>query len=171
MDNSDIKTLIDEFIAFVDTGAARSADRDQELLMLLDSLALAQARGCAGCGSTNYPDPPDERDPSLRKRVQSAFKDYGYYNEVEVLRDDIADTGVMVGDAIDDILGIYGDLREVQRRWEHNSPEDALWFFKDLYGFHWGWHLRNLQRYVHDVLFGSWRQRATVEASDELRSE
>jgi hypothetical protein len=155
VNGDDIKRLVDQFIAFVDSGAAESGDPHRELLGLLDSLALAEASLPLRWDNRDYPDPPREDARALRKRVEEAFPDYGYYNQVGDLRERIADTELMVGDAIDDIVDIYGDLREVQWRWENNSPDDGLWSFKHDYGFHWGWHLRDLQRYVHDVVFRS----------------
>jgi hypothetical protein len=85
----------------------------------------------------------------FRAEIEKKFKDVGYYNSLEHVSTNLLQTAVLAGDAIDDILDIYKDLKEVLWRWENTSRNDAVWFFQDSFQGHWGRHLRDLQLYLH----------------------
>jgi hypothetical protein len=67
---------------------------------------------------------------------------------------DIPPKEALVGDAIDDIADIVRDLQEVIWRAEHQSENDARWYFRNLFWIHWGRHLRELSLYLHDRQWG-----------------
>ena len=66
------------------------------------------------------------------------------------LSDSIENSDIIVGDAIDDICDIVGDLQEVLWCFENTSENDALWHYEINFRSHWGRHLRDLQLYLHD---------------------
>ena len=55
----------------------------------------------------------------------------------------------LVGDAIDDILDITNDLKEILWRFDRFGADDAHWYFRMLYQIHWGEHLRGLAGYLY----------------------
>jgi hypothetical protein len=120
----------------------------QMLSRRLDELALSYHDTPDG-----DPDESDER-PSPEGRVEYAdigprFPTLGYYgsaNPREVVGE------ALVGDAIDDIMDITNDLKEVLWRFERFGADDAHWHFRFLYVIHWGEHLRDLARYLHSRL-------------------
>jgi hypothetical protein len=61
-------------------------------------------------------------------------------------------TSAMVGNAIDDLTDISGDLREVLWRYETLGADDALWHFHFLFLIHWGQHARELSLYLHALI-------------------
>jgi Domain of unknown function (DUF5063) len=99
---------------------------------------------------------PDERDelPTREDRVEyadigSRFPDLGYYASADP--DELPGEAI-VGDAIDDIMDIANDLKEVLWRFDKFGPDDANWYFRFLFQVHWGEHLRDLARYLHSRL-------------------
>lgn len=155
MDNVHIKKLIDDFIEFVDVASKQPIDRERSMMLLLDSLGLSQAYISFEFDEDDYPDPPSEQEESIRNRICENFEDYGYYNCVEEVENKIAETDIIVGDAIDDLVDIYKELSKVQWRWENTSVADALWHYDHMYRAHWGSHLRNLQLYVFNKQYGA----------------
>jgi hypothetical protein len=133
---------------FVDLATIGAAPSIGVLARRLDELALSY--------HDTPPGKPDASDdlPSPETRVTyqeigSRFPDLGYYGT--------ADAGevpgeAMIGDAIDDIMDIANDLKEVLWRFERFGAEDAHWHFRFLFEVHWGQHLRDLARYLHSRL-------------------
>lgn len=96
----------------------------------------------------DWPEPPDVEYRDIRSKVEKCFPDYGLYNLPDHVLAHIAESGVIVGDAIDDITDLVKDLQEVLWRYDHTSEIDAMWHFRFGYGSHWGRHLRDLQFYL-----------------------
>lgn len=133
---------------FVDLVTKGESPSIQLLARRLDELAMSYHDTPLG-----DPDDSDER-PTLEDRVEYTdigprFPSFGYYG--------IADPREvpgepMIGDAIDDIMDIANDLKEVLRRFDRFGAEDAHWHFRSSYQDHWGEHLRDLARYLHSQL-------------------
>ena len=116
-----------------------------QLARSLDELALSYHDTPLG-----NPDDSDER-PEPGSRVDQAdigarFPDLGYYGVADPLN---VPGEVLVGDAIDDILDIANDLKEVVWRFDRFGADDANWHFRFLFQIHWGRHLRDLAGYLH----------------------
>lgn len=124
-----------------------AAPSSRELLRALDELAMAYHQSPEGDPAGHVARPPrtdyQERHASLGKR----FPDYGYY-AVSDPSEPVDEKG-MVGDAIDDLADISGDLEQVIWRFENLGPDDAHWYFRFLFEIHWGMHLRELSLYLH----------------------
>jgi hypothetical protein len=151
MNREDIRLAVLEFLALIEQGKATPEANLLALELSLDRLALAHNFVEFEYDEHEYPDAPRESYDQLRLLATQRFPDFGYYNEAEDLSDRIAESSIIVGDAIDDIADLARDLREVLWCWEHTSTEDALWHFQFGYESHWGAHLRRLQLYVYEL--------------------
>ena len=148
MTRNDIKKAVDDFIALIECGCGSIEDNETTLKLLLDQLAMAQHFASSKFDDLEYAEAPVKANDELRKLVTVRFPNYGYYNAAENVTEKISESGVTVGDAIDDIMDIAGDLFESKWRWEKNSAEDGLWYFKNSFETHWRDHLRELQVYL-----------------------
>ncbi|WP_010338153.1 DUF5063 domain-containing protein [Sphingobium yanoikuyae] len=114
----------------------------------LDELALSYHDTPLG-----NPDESDEQPPSEDRvgyaEVGQRFPTFGYYGSADPNE---VPGEAQVGDAIDDIMDITNDLKEVLWRFYRFGPDDANWHFRFLYQVHWGEHLRDLARYLHSRL-------------------
>ena len=124
-------------------------EREDQLSIALDRLALASHFAEWTFDETDYPDAPCRKYETMRELVSPIFPECGYYNVVLNITEQIGEGSPAVGDAIDDICDIAGDLEEVLWRWRRNSVDDALWYFNESYRYHWGQHLRELQLYLY----------------------
>lgn len=134
------------FVDFATVGAVPSVGT---LARCLDELALSYHDTPVGEPHENDDQPPAEIDATYAD-IGSRFSGFGYYGTVFGI--DVTEEAV-VGDAIDDILDITNDLKEVLWRFERFGADDANWYFRMLYQMHWGEHLRGLANYLY------WRQR------------
>lgn len=144
-----IRALVDEFLSLIRTGSGERARDEAALPRLLDELALARHHLHVEFDATEQPDPPDWPYEERRALASERFPDHGYYNVVGAVCEPIAETEVVVGDAIDDLADIAGDLAQVAWAWRHTSEADALRRFAHSCDRHWGTHLRDLQKYLH----------------------
>jgi len=147
MNTKDIIKAINEFVYFIENGTTICNNLNNELLKHLDALGLAYAYTNYIEDNKDYPEPPDQNYEELYKNVGNKFKDYGHYNLAKDIEDNLANPELMVADAIDDIVDIYIEMKEIQWRFINTSKDDALELFSQMYG-HWGFHLRELQWYV-----------------------
>ena len=153
MSRDEIHETILHFFDVID-GEYAPEEREKRLSIALDRLALASHFADYDFDETDYPDSPRKDYDELREIVSPRFPDCGYYNVAHNVTTDIGVESVSVGDAIDDICDIANDLSEVSWRWENNSIDDALWYFRESYIYHWGHHLRDLQVYLLKKVLG-----------------
>lgn len=149
MSHDEIRRRIEHLVAFIE---APSDPVDLKLLRLLDELMIAWHNAEFEFDQAYYPEPPDQNYTALYQRLGSGFPEYGYYNQVLSLHEDIWKVEVGLGDAMDDVVDIYQDMKNILWHWDHTSVEEALWNFKEGYKMHWGEHARWLQNYLHDKL-------------------
>lgn len=119
-----------------DAALGRALDR-----LLAESHDVLEAAP-AGTGG----DPPDLDGTALYREAGDRFPDYGFYPVADPLgavTDDL-----VLADAIDDLVDLTRDLREVIWRDAHLGPDDAAWYFRLMF-FHWGAHARGLALYLH----------------------
>jgi len=92
---------------------------------------------------------PPRREPSeLRGSLSKRFPMLGFYHIPEAVTTDFSQTGVMLGDAIDDILDITNELSDVLWLLDKARPMEACWDFGFGYDHHWRYHLRSLLWYL-----------------------
>ncbi len=144
----DVQKIVKEFLSFTQNEKPQQNDLN-ELITLLDKLALSTSTIVYKFDETNYPAPPEIDSGKIREKVEKKFPEFGFYNVVDDFVENIGDSEILVGDAIDDISDIVHDLEEVVWCFENTSKDDALWTFEFSFNSHWGKHLRDLQLYLH----------------------
>jgi hypothetical protein len=152
MTRSEILDVVKQFLSLLEGGGPIEA-RESRLRLLLDRLALAYHFAEAPFDAREHPAPPRADYRKLRERISSLFPNYGFYNTVLDVTNEVGESEVGVGDAIDDLTDIAMDLHDVLARWQATSEEDALFHFRFLFEAHWGEHLRSLQQYLHALTF------------------
>ena len=155
METEKLNQIIEDFINFIESDLTKKLDRDKILLVHLDSLGFIQAHLDFIFDENDYEEPPLLIYDVKYNLIKNNFNNYGCYNLPEEIDENISETNIIVGDAIDDIVDIYLELKEIQWRFIHTSQNDALWNLENNYKFHWGTHLRNLQRYVYFKHYGN----------------
>jgi len=144
-----------EFVDLLEQGDIGDCDSAElRLVVLLDKLAF-QRSIAKPVFDDRAPDPPDIEYEKRRKLAERTFPKFGFYNTVDEIEDNISGTKILVGDAIDDIADIYGDLKDVLWVAETGFEKEAIYDFVESYKIHWGMHLRELQLYLHRHLNGT----------------
>jgi hypothetical protein len=135
-------TAAQRFVDFATIGEVPSLGM---LARCVDELALSYHDTPPG-----EPDDNDETRPAeinaVYKDIGSRFTAFGHYSTVFGI--DVSEEA-LIGDAIDDILDITNDLKEVLWRYERFGVDDANWYLRMLYQIHWGEHLRRLAYYLY----------------------
>ena len=145
-----IKTTIENYLTILTSNEYEESDRIQKLILSLDELALVSNKVDYTFDGQDYAEPPEKDYKISRESIGKLFPSLGYYNVALAISDKIEQSSLSVGDAIDDIVDIAGDLKEVLWRFNNTSQDDALFHFQLLFRSHWGMHLRSLQLYLHD---------------------
>ena len=144
-----IQELVKEFVVLV-------LERENELkdlsalIIALDKLACSLNDVSYEFDETDYPEVPENDYQVIRKIVEKRFPTLGYYNTSRDVSEHLETSEIIIGDAVDDISDIVGDLLDVLWCFENTSKNDALWHFENSFRSHWGRHLRELQLYLHD---------------------
>ncbi|MGC6488501.1 MAG: hypothetical protein ACON4Z_12715 [Planctomycetota bacterium] len=142
--------VVDAFFAFVDAPRPLPPGESSTLSRLLDELALASPEW-GGAPPESDDDPPAVDASALRARLCARFPDFGLYRvgapSAPGEGDD--DAAVTLGDAIDDLLDICSDLHDARWYRDHGEAGDGERCAGELFHYHWGRHLRDLQSYLH----------------------
>jgi hypothetical protein len=150
MDNSPTIEAARRFLAVVWDG---NAPADAELLAALDRL-VATYHDTPDVGpSESELEAPTSGGPPLYEEVGKRFPEYGYYPVSDPAGSPGDHDAAMTGDAIDDLMDLTLDMREVVWLADHVGADDAHWSFRLLF-FHWGRHARELSLYLHARQFG-----------------
>ncbi len=126
---------------------------EEYLLMLLNTLPTF-------IGNARYSvdeDVPQAITPDYKLRrllATERFPHFGYYNIPSHITEKIGEAEIDVGDAIDDVADIYGDLFDVCWLSERGFEDEALFSFENSYQYYWGMHCRCLQLYIHALAYG-----------------
>ena len=139
MNNDALYRLIEEFLHLVESSTASAEKNEKSLVRLLDSLAYWVPRAKAE-------DPPGVDTGHRSHNVSRAelfkrFPEFGFYTDggVEL------EGEFTVGDAIDDLLDITLELKEVLWLKRNVSEEESIWQLQFGFESHWEAHLRPLQ--------------------------
>ena len=150
-----IRTAMDNFLTIVSSHEGDEASRIQKLTMCLDELAMLSNEVSYTFDEREYPDRPERDYKASYTSIGNLFPSLGFYSSaLNIL--DIEQATLGIGDAIDDIVDIAGDLSEIIWRYENTSENDALFHFRLTFSSHWGLHLRNLQLYLYE-LYGQYK--------------
>jgi hypothetical protein len=92
-------------------------------------------------------------DNQVRPFISKNFSDLGFYwttlNPNEIPNEPEFGTG----DAIDDIVDIYADLKEGFAHYEYSNYDEAVFIWTFGYEAHWGQHLVELQAMLYDLIY------------------
>lgn len=145
-----IEASIKEFVDFV---LAKSGEVDDLGLLLghLDKLPIIVFSAKFIFDEKEYDDAPNNDYKNIRSKIELRFPKIGYYNIAREISENLENTELVIGDAVDDLADIVGDLLDVLWYFKNTSEDDALWHLEQSYISHWGLHLRNLQLYLHDL--------------------
>lgn len=143
----EIIEVIKEFLNIIENNDAIDED---SLRLILNRLEL-----CCNYSKENnifddeiYPNAPVTESSGILSNIAKNFPDLGMYNIPNCISYNLASTEIIIGDATDDLLDIYMDLKETMWRFRNTSKEDALYKFNWSYKNHFGVHLKNLQWYL-----------------------
>lgn len=128
------------------------ADQARMALELLAKLYVA---------ALNLPSsPPCGEDPEVEEVTQEAWR--AIYNSFEkmpfcyygvVLEPHVLPPGEAgVGDLADDLADIYRDLKDGMNFWAAGNVVEAVWYWRQHFGFHWGRHLADAVHALHTWL-------------------
>ena len=145
-----IQTEINNFLELV-LESDSELEELEELISGLDRLATLAHEIKYQFDETDYPDNSNFEYSAIREKVVKRFPNLGFYNTALDVSENIGNSEIATGDAIDDITDITLDLLRVKWRFENTSSDDALWHLELLFRAHWGRHLRELQLYLHDL--------------------
>ncbi len=152
MIQKEIRTAIEDYIDLLENGLNDEQANIRALELNLDRLALAYH--FAEVVFEDYDSEAPSTDYNHLKQLAIArFPGFGYYNEPKNITEKIGEAEILIGDALDDIAGITGDLYKVLWYWENENEKVALWNFCFGYEHHWGAHLRSLQIYLYALLY------------------
>lgn len=152
MTREEIRQAIELFMDAIE-GEYSVDERELNLYLALDRLAIAFHFADYKFDEADYPEALVRDYSTVREIVSRNFPNLGLYNVVLNVDENIGEGEIAVGDAIDDICDIAGHMEEVLWYWENTTVDNALWYFKEPYSWHWGKHLRELQGYLFEKLF------------------
>ena len=150
MDQSPTVEAARQFLAVVWEGEKPS---DEALLAALDRLVEAYHQTPDAGPSDTQLEAPRLDGVALHHEVAARFPDYGYYPVSDPTGSPEDPAATMVGDAVDDLVDLTSDMRQVVWLAEHLGVDDAHWCYRLLY-FHWARHARELALYLHARQFG-----------------
>lgn len=129
-----------------------AADKELILFKQLSALMIAALELEDGEPSLGDYEAPLQDIHEIRDLVSYNFPHFGYYNVPESLKENIGDSALLTGDAVDDLADIIKELGEVLWLCAGASPEYAQWHFKFNFRTHWASHLSGLIYYVSSIL-------------------
>ncbi len=88
------------------------------------------------------------------KSLTQHFPDYSYYSAVLDINDAVKDDNLAAADPLDDLADIAVDLAAVIAVSEKYGEAAGQYAFVESYRIHWGYHLRQLQVYLHCQMTG-----------------
>lgn len=144
----DILDKIKKFTSYALDGERNDGDI-RKLIEALDELPFLVYACQFEFDGTDYPDPPSRNYQEIRSAIEIKFPELGFYKTAGYDDDFECTDDILVGDAIDDVTDIVGDLLEIEWYFANTSEADALWHLETSYRGHWGNHLREVQLYLY----------------------
>lgn len=142
--------LIDEVVSLAtDLGESDQDYVEASLMARLDHLVIAIYQ-VSPQSDFNADPVVDEADTqALRSVLSQRFPRWGTYNTVMSITDDMGDTDLALGNAIDDLTDIVGELLTVRTARHSLDESQAQWLLIDGYYNFWRGPLRSLQLFLH----------------------
>ena len=123
---------------------------EADLARAIDDLVIAYHHCPEGDVGSDEREPPARDYEHYKKRYETLarrFPGLGHYALADPTKP--VDDEPYVGDAIDDLADIEGDLLEALWHFENVGSEQGYWYFRLNYEIHWGRHARELSLYLH----------------------
>ncbi len=140
---------------FRDLALVRQPGSIAELARALDALVFAVHDAPEGDPADNELEPPERAHGDYKAAydlIGQRYPDLGYYGVADPKRLP-PDLEATIGDAVDDLADIVGDLERGIWRFENTNADDAFWHLRFDYRSHWGFHARELSLYLHALQF------------------
>jgi hypothetical protein len=149
-----IKSIIKEFIDFIERGCSSIEENEKKLRQCCSK--LEQSISSISWNSIKTYSSPNivlsQKASRIKKLVHKRFPHFGHYSftdpgngrEEAPLKD-----GLVTGNAIDDITTITNVFYEILGRLENINTSDALFYLEDNFKFCWGGNFKNLQIYLN----------------------
>lgn len=147
---ADLFNLIDDVVSLAtDLGESDQDYVEANIMAQLDSLVVAIYQ--VEPDSDFNVDPPvvEADSQALRTLLSQRFPRWGTYNTVMSITDDIGDTDLALGNAIDDLTDIVGELLKVRTARNSLDESQAQWLLIDGFYNYWRGPLRSLQLFLH----------------------
>jgi len=143
-----IEKEIETLISLVEA-PDKNDDVIETLIHSLDKLTFQVHEAEFAFDENEYDDAPEINYGELRTVVEKKFPKLGYYHTSDFEEPTEKNGEVSLGDAIDDIVDIVADLKDVKWYFENTSKNNAIWHFVTGFRSHWGGHVRELQTYLY----------------------
>jgi hypothetical protein len=115
VNRDEIKNRIRAFLRLFEEGLEVNTEEERiaSLELALDELAVASHFTTYTFDSRDYPSAPERSYDEMRKIVVARFAGLGPYNVAESTTESIGTEGCIVGDSIDDMVDIAGELYNI----------------------------------------------------------
>lgn len=147
----EIKAKVNQWLNFVNALGPVSEEELLRMEVILEELSLLRHTIDPSVALEITPggrDAPRPDQEELRERITVRFPMLGLYNIPQTVTGEPVQTGMNVGDAIDDLLDITNEMLAAQWHLQQAGPDNALWEFAFSYDHHWRYHLRSLLWYL-----------------------
>ena len=148
---SDLRKLIDQITEFGINPKVELTYNIDVLKKLLVGIYSEFLNTESEFDETDYTEGPDFDYKEIRKNVESNFPDFGWYGTIMDITEIAQESELAIGDAVDDLTDIIGDLIDVKWRFENTSEVDAIWNFEFFMRTHSEQHLVDLLKYIKDL--------------------
>ncbi len=146
----EVFNICQDFLDLIEVGKRDTAKGNENYLkMYLNMLPVFVEKVNYCSENIDTPEIPVSEYQTRRKKAEERFPNYGMYNSVSRISENIGNCEITVGDAIDDIADIYGDLSSVMWLTNNGYHDAAIHEFNMSYNIHWGMHCHELQLYIH----------------------
>jgi hypothetical protein len=138
--NSDATTFFNQFIDFVKNPPLNNK------LELLEKHLIEYYSICINLNTRQGKMSKLNSDyDAIRLYISANFEEFGYYNDVLEIKDNLNETELVVGDAVDDLTDIVKDTLNAL---DLKKEKDVISSIKMDFEFHTKQHIINLLRYL-----------------------
>ena len=142
--------LIDEIVSLAtDLGEGDQDYVEATIMVRLDALVLAIYQAVPQSDFAEDLDLPEVDVRALRSVLSQRFPRWGTYNTVMSVTDDMGETELALGNAIDDLTDILSELLTVRSARTSLDESQAQWLLIDGFYNFWRGPLRSLQLFLH----------------------
>ncbi|MFT4074931.1 MAG: DUF5063 domain-containing protein [Asticcacaulis sp.] len=149
--------LIEHYLDYIQSSKRIGEDthvKASSLIQILDALAVRTHEQSVIFAGSEEEDESRLNYQDTYKILTQHFPDYSDYSTVLDINNPAKTDNLAAGDPLDDLADIAVDLSEVLSIAKKYGEAAGQYAFVDSYRIHWGYHLRQLQMYLHCQLTG-----------------